>query len=96
LSKNTSSALKTDKGNTLSRISAVASFVDRRTKGFNAEQTHVIGERGGFTNKISTQGYDLIEETYREIITDVEKLKGLKPDQIFQEINNELKTKFNI
>lgn len=96
LSKNTSSALKTDKGNTLSRISAAASFVDRRTKGFNAEQTHVIGERGGFTNKISTQGYDLIEETYREIITDVEKLKGLKPDQIFQEINNELKTKFNI
>lgn len=96
LSKNTSSALKTDKGSTLSRISAAASFVDRRTKGFNAEQTHVIGQKGGFTNKISAQGYDLIEQTYREIITDVEKLKGLKPDQIFQEINNELKTKFNI
>lgn len=96
LSKNTSSALKTDKGSTLSRISAAASFVDRRTKGFNAEQTHVIGQKGGFTNKISAQGYDLIEKTYREIITDVEKLKGLKPDQIFQEINNELKTKFNI
>ena len=96
LSKNTSSALKTDKGSTLSRISAAASFVDRRTKGFNAEQTHVIGQKGGFTNKISAQGYDLIEQTYREIITDVEKLKGLKPDQIFQEINNELKTKFKI
>ena len=96
LAKNTSSALKADKGSTLSRISAAASFVDRRTKGFNAEQTHVIGQKGGFTNKISAQGYDLIEQTYREIITDVEKLKGLKPDQIFQEINNELKTKFNI
>lgn len=96
LSKNTSSALKTDKGSTLSRISAAASFVDRRTKDFNAEQTHVIGQKGGFTNKISTQGYGLIEQTYREIIADVEKLKGLKPDQIFQEINNELKTKFNI
>lgn len=96
LSKNTSSVLKTDKGSTLSRISTAASFVDRRTKGFNAEQTHVIGQKGGFTNKISAQGYDLIEQTYREIITDVEKLKGLKPDQIFQEINNELKTKFNI
>lgn len=90
-------ALKTGEDSATSLISSAASFTDKRTKGFRADETRLKGPKGGYTNKISDSGYKLIAETYKKIIANEKELKsGTAGQDIFKKLSDTLKNDFNI
>lgn len=78
-------------------ISVLGQYVKagKAYKNFDPERTRIKNsETGRYTQKISAEGYALVDKTYKEMLTSLDTL-DISSKQVFDRLQDELKEKFN-